>query len=133
MRIIMLSMMISLSGCAVIAKNDQQPVVFRSVGKASIQAPGGNIEIQNGYAMASLERSRKNVTMIVTCNGTTKPIQVATRFDWLIAGAGNILNGGWGWLIDPFADKAYDYPKEIDVSLACPASETVSSVSDSSK
>jgi hypothetical protein len=126
MRLSALILIISLStGCATVFKSARQQVFFQgapSSGTTIVQSPDGKFEIEGGSGSYLMTRTHADIPIAVTCPGESKPKQmiVETKFDWLVAGAGNLVTYGLGWFVDPFNDKSYDIPKIIQLGQHCP-------------
>lgn len=125
MRAIIMLGMLYLTGCATIVNGERQQVFFRGgpeKGVTKVQTPDGTFDIENGSGAYMMTRSKSDIPLKVTCpDGQTKGGVVETGFHWGWGGLGNILNGGWGWFIDPFMSNAYVID---DVSLMAYCSRT---------
>lgn len=125
MRPLLLATILYLAtGCATLVNGERQQVFFRGgpeKGVTKVQTPDGTFEVENGSGSYLMTRSRANIPMKVTCpDGSVKSSVIETRFDWLLGGAGNILNGGWGWIVDPFVGDAYNI-ENVSLSTYCGA------------
>ena len=103
---------ITLCSCATILRSDQQMVAFEggpAEGVTQVNTPDGTVDLEGGSGAFIMTRTKPDIQIGVVCpDGTTRNGVVETNFDWLLGLMGNaILNGGLGWLIDPFADNAF--------------------------
>lgn len=109
--LILLSVFLSTS-CATLLNGERQQVFFKGgpeKGVTKVRTPDGTFELENGAGAYMLTRSKSNIPMKIECpDGKVKNGIIDTEFDWLKGGFGNILNGGWGWLIDPFMRESYN-------------------------
>ena len=109
-----------VTGCATIVNGERQQVFFRGgpeAGVTKVFTPDGTFDVENGAGAFMMTRSKSDIPIKVACpNGAgTKNGIIETRFDWAWGGAGNILNYGIGWFVDPFTSDSYVIK---DVSLA---------------
>lgn len=123
--LIALSLTLSISSCAIIAKNNRQQVAFRGgpeKGITKVISPDGTHDIENGSGSYLLTRSKADIPIKVICpNGDTKSGIVSTNFDWLAGGLGNWWTYFIGTGFDAFSDKAYNI-EDISLASYCPES-----------
>ena len=108
-------------GCATIVKTEKRSVTFAGPNDMMIklQTPDGNFEVR-GNTSVMMTRTKSDIPIEVTCNGTTNKGVVPTSFDWGWAGLGNVVFGGIpGWVIDGIGNKSYDPPSNYNLSPLC--------------
>ncbi len=112
-----------LSGCATIVKDHTQSILLTGGQKDSstkVSTPTGSFTLTDGSTTVMLPRSKDDIPIEVTCNGTTKKTVIPTEFDVLLGGFGNIIFGGIiGILVDSSGSQAYDAKTPFDVSELC--------------
>ena len=116
---VMMIAVATLSGCATIVNGDRQQVFVRGGvenGMTKLRTPDGTFDVENGAGAFMMTRSKSDIPVKVDCpNGTSKNAILSTHYDWAWGGAGNILNYGIGYFVDPFTRNAYIID---DVALA---------------
>lgn len=111
------------SGCATLVNGDRQLVNFKGgpeQGTTKVIAPDGTFDLVNGTGAFMVTRSKSDIPVRVICpDGSTKNAIIYTRWSWLPGVFGNLANGGWGWLIDPFTNQAYEV-EDFTLAEHCP-------------
>lgn len=119
---VLLFLCFATEGCATLVNGERQMVFFKDGpvdGTTKVISPDGTFELQSGTGFYMLTRSRSDIPIRIVCpDGKASSGLLATRWSWLPGVFGNLLNGGWGWLIDPFTNQAYDI-EDFSVASHC--------------
>lgn len=122
-KIVVIFMAVSLCACATIIKGQHQSVQLTGGledGTTKVSTPTGVYTLTGGQTTMLIPRTKQDIPVEVTCNGTTQKTVIKTTFDIGWGGLGNIVFGGIpGWVIDGVGDKAYDAPGMFNVNQYC--------------
>ena len=109
--------------CATLVHGERQKVVFSGgpeSGTTKVLTQDGAFYAEHGAGSFMMTRSKSDHSVVILCpDGSRKQGIVTTRFDWIFGGAGNALTLGWGWLVDPFMDRAYNID-HVNLGKYCP-------------